>query len=168
MTLGRKCTIQAHPPRFWTGRRPNGEQVIAGPMLPNILAYLFDEDGRLLRREAVPMEHFPPWDAGQSQYIPRPGFFEELGAEVSAVLGKLAVEASPIVVEPFFDDEQSVGTLDLPSEYSLFLQDPSQAEDEEEAASFRESILEWKYQGKFVLVWGPELWMNKLGKLISS
>jgi len=137
-------------------------------MLPNILAYLFDKDGQLLRREVVPLANPPAWDAAQSKYIPRPGFFEELEAEASAVLSKLGVEESPIVVEPFFDDEQSVGTLDLPSDYSLFLEDPSQADDEEEATSFRESIAEWQGQGKFVLVWGPELWMNTQGKLISS
>jgi hypothetical protein len=168
MTEKRKYTIHSHPTRFWTGHRPNGEQVIAGPMLPNILVYLFDRDGRFLRREIVPVANPPAWNAEESKYVPRPGFFEELEAEVNAVLGRFGVAASPIAVEAFFDDEQSVGILDLPSEYSLFLEDPSQADDEEEAASFRESIAEWNSKGKFVLVWGPELWMNKQGKLISS
>lgn len=164
----KRYAIQNHPPRFWTGRRPNSEQVLAGPMLPNILVYLFDGEGRFLRREVTPLTNPLVWDAGTSRYIPRLGFMEELEVEVKAALGRLGVQESSVDVEVFFDDEQSVGIIDLPSDYSLFLEDPSHADDDEEAANFRESIAEWNSQGKFVLVWGAELWMDKQGRLIAS
>lgn len=167
MAIKRKYTIQPHSPRFWTGRCPNGEQIISGPMLPNILAYLFDEEGQFLRRHIIPMLNSSAWDAERSRYIPRPGFYGELEAEMSKVFGDLGADELPIAIELFFDDEQSVGILDLPSEYSLFLEDPTQADDEE-AHDFEESIAEWKNKDKFVVVWGPELWMSKQGKVISS
>lgn len=164
----RNYVIQNHPPRFWAGVLPNGQQVLVGPMLPNIVAYQFSNAGELLGREIVPLTNPLDWDATVSRYVHRPGFNEELESEVQAILDRLEFSPSKATVQSFFDEQQSIGVLDFPSDYSAFLEDPSHADNEDEADDFRESIAEWESQGRFVLVWGSELWMNEQGKLIAS
>jgi len=168
MAEERKYLVQSHPPRFWAGQLADGRQILAGPMLPNISVYLFSEDGKFEQRELVPLNDPLKWDEGASRYIPRRGFMGELEAEVGDVLERHQVRESTVRIGAFFDDEQSIGIIDLPSDYAAFLEDPAHADSEEEAADFRESIAHWKSQGGFVLVWGAELWMDELGKLIAS
>lgn len=161
-------TIQNHPPRFWAAVLADGKQVLAGPMLPNILIYIFTTDGQFFEMQTVPLEHPLEWDPVESRYVPRPGFDQEFTSEIKKTLKRLNAVEATITIRPFFDDAHSVGILELPSDYSAFLEDPSYADNDDEAADFRESIGAWEREGRFVLVWGVELWMNRQGRLIAS
>lgn len=145
---------------FSAGVKPDGQQVLIGLFCPNLVAFHFDRDGKLLRSEQRPVPFVkdvtPPYDIDDERIQP---MIETWKAE-------MRFRPATISVRKFFSDEHDIGIEDYPSHFHEILSDP--AADEEEKAGVRESMELWDKDGQFVLLWGNDYWLDESGRVVSS
>ena len=162
----RRYAIQSHEGYFfYTGVRPNNEQVLMGLFCANLLvAFHYDLEGNLLRIDQRPIPLFqgvkPPYD----KRIPL--LIEEWQTAMGLWQTAMGLQCSTIKVKKFFSHELHIGIEDYPSHFHEILSDP--ASDDGEKADVRESMELWDKDGQFVLLWENDYWLDESGEVVSS
>lgn len=145
---------------FCTGLIAGDEQVLMGLLCPNLAAFHFSREGDLLRRSQRPLPFFqavaPPYDIDDKRISPLIETWQK----------EMELRPATIVVKKFFLREPFTGIEDYPVHFHEVLSDATSSA--EEIANFRASMEAWRKEGKFVLHWGNDCWMDASGKVESS
>jgi hypothetical protein len=142
--------IASYGDDFYTGKIASGESVLMGLLCPNLMVIRFDSVGRYLSYEEIDLT-LTPHQPDITNHYPEPGF-----------------QKQPIEIQEFFLDNQCLGIQLLPEHLLEFLEDPSTAENEEEAEEYRKMITCWQTDGNFVLWWGKDYWFDANGHVEST
>lgn len=145
---------------FHVGRTGEGRQVILGVLFSEIVAYIFDAEGRWLSRERRSWGlRSPTADIISFQQSQDPRIRMDIEKQISDWKRQFGVGTGPIAVKKFFDDELFVGVKSLPSCLE-------QAAEGETQSEYRERCAErkvWIASRKFVLWWARDYWLFKGG-----
>ncbi len=156
----RRYPIRSHDGYFfYTGRTPDNGQVLMGLLCPDLVAFHFDLDGKLLRSGRRPV----PFFQGVTAYDI---YDERIPPLIEAWQKEMRLRPATIKVKKFFSEEHGIGVEDYPSHFHEILSDPDA--DEEEKADVRESMESWDEDGQFVLLWGNDYWLDESGEVVSS
>lgn len=153
--------INSHPEYgFHAGTTADGRQVLMGLLCPNLVAHLFDGDGRFLGIQTRPLDFLTPSAAGiYNIYDKRiPGCIEVWRGELGLTPGVIRVRS--------FSAESGVAIDEHPDHLDELLDDPDASDDEKEEA--RESLRRWEEDREFVLYWGNDYWLDDKGEVTSS
>jgi hypothetical protein len=145
---------------FFAGLTADNKQVLMGVFCPDLIAFIFDPEGNLLKVEHRPVSFFlgvtPPYKI----------YDERLPALIRAWQDEMRFQPSTIKVKRFFSDELCIGIQDYPDHFEEILND--REEDEDEKKEIHDSMRIWDEEGQFVLQWGNDYWLNDLGEVVSS
>jgi len=149
--------IQAYD--YKTGICSDGRQVVIGLLCPHLVAYFFDPQGNLLRREQRLWKNPAPKLRGEGPYsIYDHDFREALEQQEREWLTELGFSPGTIWIKEFLDGTP-VGIEQLPDHF----QDVDDLDDEE-----RKSLATWIAVGNFVWWWARDYYMSKDGKVEST
>ena len=156
----RRYAIRPDEGYFSAGVIADGQQVLIGLYCPNLVAFRFDRDGKLVGSEQRAVPFFrsatPPYDIHDERLRPMlDGWKAEKG-----------FRPETIRVQRFYSDDYGIGIEDYPSHFHEVLDDP--AADAEEKADIRVSMELWDRDGQFVLLWGNDYWLDGSGRVVSS
>jgi hypothetical protein len=156
--------IQNDGSHFHTGHMKNGDQVLMGVLLPELVCVEFDAQGNL--REVVTREI-------ARQFLPmRNGIYRAENWILKALLQQwqeeLEITSGTICVKPFEIPERGIGIRDLPDHYQEIVNGSTQYLDEEELRAAQEDIRAWLEHGDFVLCWAEEYYMDHDGELVAT
>jgi hypothetical protein len=156
----RRYAIRPDEGYFSAGVTADGQQVLMGLCCPNLVAFRFDRDGKLVGTEQRPVPFFrgvtPPYDI----------YDERLRPMLQAWKAEMGFRPDTIRVQRFYSDEHGIGIEDYPSHFHEVLADPTA--DAEEKADIRESMELWDQDEQFVLLWGNDYWLDGSGRVVSS
>jgi hypothetical protein len=154
------------PYDFETGTCADGRQVVMGLLCPHLVAYFFDPQGNLLRREQRLWNKPAPRFGTDGPFkIHDEEFRSALERQEREWQAELGFTPGTIWVKQFLDGTP-VGIELLPDHY----QDLENADwlDEEEKQELMESRAEWLERGSFVWWWAKDYYMSKDGKVEST
>ena len=156
----RRYAIRPDEGYFAAGVARGGEQVLMGLLCPNLVAFRFDQDGRLIGIDHRPVPFFrdvtPPYDIYDIRLQPM----------LDAWKAEMGFRRATIRVLKFYSDQYWAGIEDYPSHFHEVLADPDA--DAEEKADIRESMELWDRDGQFVVLWGNDYWLDGSGRVVSS
>jgi hypothetical protein len=151
-------TIRTRPPTYFTGRTPDGKQVLLGWRSDFIAILLFDQTGTLLERRAHPLGIDLRKGLG-------PAVEAIADAKIRAIKKEIGFSGGPIRVQPFFIHDWRAGIKPFPEDLEDFLSDPSRFP-EEDAEIFRADIKSWLDEGNCVLRWGNDYLLGPDGRTL--
>ena len=155
--------VAEHEP-FFVGKLSDGTQVLMGLQFPSIVALFFSPAGQLVKSQTRSL----PADLLSLPYNPdggdwRQGFLRA----VRAWQREIGFSAGPIRVKPFA--APGAWTAPRPESFVEFVRDPMSTEpDETERAMMQKAVDDWDEQGRYVLHWTKEYWMNADGTVNST
>jgi hypothetical protein len=135
---------------IFTGKLPDGRQVILGPFVPIGVCYIFGKDGKLL-------EMLTKRAKGARVSA------EMVDALVRDWLASLSMTEGPVDVLEFHDPKLGIAITDLPQ----FLRDFSWAEGQERQA-LEEDRDRWRSRGYCVFHWADDYHLDSDGNVIST
>lgn len=150
---------------FKTGLTAVGNQVLMGILYPSLVAIMFDVEGKLDHVERRPAPT-PRIVSGHPQLFDAEYEAKYLGLlrDWQRVIG---FTEKPITVRKFSID--GVAVFERPSHFNDFIRDPIGEEPNElERRRIQEMIARWEREGRFVLRWGKDFWMNADGTIHST
>lgn len=141
---------------FYACKRPDGEQLLFGIQLPEVVVLHFDERGVLRYVDARPVR-----TATSDPYAP------ELENELEEVKRELGWSPSAIDVAEFYLPDRWIGVRQLPDHYQEVIDHP------ERFTADRRDVLEndirqWLDRGDFVLYWTEDYYLDRDGEVVSS
>jgi hypothetical protein len=160
-------TIQNDADLFWTGLAADGRQVILGYLMPNIVVYWFDSEGNYSGKERISLANKPVRDEITGIYEVTSGFLMRADEELLAYKQEIGYQPCAVQVRAFFDEDEYVGIMRVPSSYQAFLESDEEYSEEEKEAYARH-IQRWIEDGQFVFCWCEEYWMDESGEIESS
>jgi hypothetical protein len=145
---------------YYAGQTKEGNQVLMGVQLPDIVAVEFSAAGELLhvlsRRIALdPPQNTLDLDSSEVR--------EALDAQQS----ELGFVPGTIAVRKFFLPDLWIGIADLPEHYQDVIDRPEDY-DKERLQELQGDIQTWLDGGDFVLYWVEDYYLNAQGELESS
>lgn len=149
---------------FNVGTTNNGRQVILGVLFSDIVAYMFDSDGRLISRECH------PWRTPELPYLMSfqqsqdPKLRIGIDHQLSKLLRQLDFKEEPITIEEFYDEDLFVGIQRIPTYLQQAAEKETQTEYEERCSERRD----WIESGKFVFWWARDYWCFNGGRNTSA
>lgn len=158
----RRYTISPAPDRpFRVGRAPDGKQYILGPMYSEVVAYVFDPDGRTIscERRTWRQPEMSKNDIGVYWLYER-GTRSDVEEKIVAWKRELGLMEVAIVVDGFFDTEYNVGIEDIPQCLEAVVEGETAFETRERE---REKI-GWIQSGKFIFWWELDYWLASDGR----
>lgn len=152
----RKYAIRPGQPVFDAGVLPDGQQVLIGVQLPELVIVLFSADGALNGESVIPLP-----GSGSRVTI------DEAVAGLAHWKAAVGFRAETIRVDAFFLQNRWIGIEDLPKHYKELL-DHSEGLEEERRLELLEDVRQWKSRGDFVLYWDEDYYLDKDGEVVSS
>lgn len=150
---------------FHVGRTRDGRQLILGPMFSEVIAYVFDSEGRLISRERRAWrESEASQDRMEIYWLFEPGTRSKVERKVADWKRELGLVEAPIVVDGFFDNDFYVGIEDTPRFLEVAIEDESEFDRRERD---RERI-DWVHSKSFVFWWELDYWMVRDGTMSSA
>lgn len=148
---------------FYTGRTPDGQQVIAGWDWNAFLTLYFSPQGALLQ---VTTQAFDAQGELTDSLVTAAPL--ELSREARATLqahferwlSGIMIAQEPVRVQKFSVDGRFMSIEDMPAEWQEFLDDPSTAINEEDANEMAEQIEDWRSGNHFVFWWNNDYWVD--------
>lgn len=141
---------------FHVGRARDGRQFVLGAMFSEMVAYVFDADGRLVSRERrtwrEPEEN---QDSMEIYWLFEPRTRRKVEEKAAAWRRELGFVEAPIVVDAFFDADFNVGIEDMPSCLEVAISDESELERRERDME----RVNWIQSEMFVFWWELDYWM---------
>lgn len=143
------------------GRAPDGRQFILGPMFSEVVAYVFDSDGRLISRERRAWrEPETGQDGGGIYWLLEPGTRSKVERKVVEWKRELGLMEALIVVDGFFDAERNVGIEDVPRCLEVNIEGESELEKSERDVA----RIDWIQSERFIFWWELDHWMTADGR----
>lgn len=154
--------IQHEPCYFYAGIIANGNQILAGVQMPNLVMVLFDADG--CYREVIDKPIPDEFLLQRNGIYLVPDAVDDLVENWCNDLGYLA---GTISIQAFYLADRWIGIKEFPRHFQEILDSPEEYDQE-----FRDSIEAdmklWKESGDFVFQWDEEYYMNREGEVESS
>lgn len=141
---------------FRTCRSNNGDQLLIGVQLPELVAVVFDRHGTF---ERITTRQLRSATAGPDD--------DRVASELDEMIRDLRFAASPIEVKRFFLDDFWIGIKAMPDHFEEVLEHPDHF-DETQRAILRDEMAKWIARGDFVLYWCEEYYLNRDGEVESS
>jgi hypothetical protein len=143
---------------FATGLTKDGKQALIGILFPELVCILFNQEGELIQ-----VQRRPFWDT-QLASVPPQGIDK---AELRKWQEELGFRPGQIHVTKFAIPELEVGIEDIPEHYLDAFRFPADFETDE-AAALQKETEDWVQEGRFVLHWGTDYWLDGSGTVIAS
>jgi hypothetical protein len=148
-------TIRARHGTYWTGKTPDGKQVLLGWVWDFVGVLFFDDQGRVAATREFPIG-----------IDPKQGFGPAVEAKVAKLIRflkrQLHLRKAPIRVEPFSIEKWEIELRLFPNYLEEVLTRPDRFS-EEEAEWLRGRMQQWKADRCCVLTWGNDHFINKDG-----
>ncbi len=161
----RRYTIQSSDcVNFVTGVNRQGDQVIMGIPGPCALAAFFDEHGEFVRYETRVL----PGPSRPLVGRPSDETIAKLWTLLDSWKSEIGLREGTISIFAFRIDALDVRIGDLPDYLNGLFTDPSVAHTDKSGAEYAEDIQEWRREGRFVLRWGNEYWLDRFGAVIAT
>lgn len=148
--------ICPHQDVFDAGVLPDGQQVLVGLQLPELVVVRFSSEGMLSGVEVV--ASIAPKNCSMA---------EQASTELDRWKAEVGYRAMTITVQPFFLRDRWIGIADLPQHYQEVLDQP-EGFDEDIRGNLLDDIRQWQLRGDFVLYWDEDYYLNKDGEVVSS
>ena len=149
-------TIQPSHDVFDAGVIPDGQQVLVGLQLPELVVVRFSKQGSL-----TGVTVFATVGSSNGSTA------DQANAELARWEAEIGFRATPITVEPFFLLDRRIGIADLPQHYQEVLDHPESV-DKDRRLDLLDDIRQWQVRGDFVLYWDEDYYVNKDGEVVSS
>jgi hypothetical protein len=149
-------TIRPGQDVFDAGVLPDGQQVLVGFQLPELVVVRFSSQGVLTGVEVIATVAS---DNGSAA--------EQASIELIRWKSEIGFRATAITVEPFFLRDRWIGIADLPQHYQEVLDHPESL-DEVRRWNLLDDIRQWRLRGDFVLYWDEDYYLNTDGEVVSS
>lgn len=160
---GRLYNIQNDVYHYHTGLLENGNQVLMGVQLPELVMVEFNPEGHFVELAARDI-------SGKLQRY-NCGLYEldddMLLVELRIWQSEIGLTPSTISVREFFFPDRWIGIKDIPEHYQDVIERPEDY-DEERRRQLQDDIREWSEDGSFVLYWNEDYYLSKEGELESS
>jgi hypothetical protein len=164
----RLFTVNGYGDDFFTGVCSDGRQVVMGLLCPEVVAYFFDAEGRLLGDERRPWDHPAPRMGGNGPYRIYDDVFQGmLAVQIAEWQTALDCSSGPIRVRQFFDRRHPVGITLLPSHMQP-TDDEWRDMSRDERRELEHDRAEWLANGEFVWLWAKDYWMAADGEVTST
>jgi hypothetical protein len=148
---------------FFAGAAPDGRKALLGLLGDKMIAVFFDRDGNFVDHEQRDL----PFELPQNPFAPE--VHERQVRALRSWQSELGFQPGAIKVRRFEVPDVGVAINQRPESYQEFLDDPEEAEpDEEERESFMKEVQTWDDEGMFILQWGKEYWMSRDGSIHST
>jgi hypothetical protein len=164
--------LQNEPGDFYTGYLTDGTQVFMGIDYPNLVAVLFDQDGKYLKslvREISQEAHIAIKDEIMKRRASAfnknwdESAFNKDWDELDRWAAQLGFKPGMIAVQKFNLPEYKLCIQDLPAIYGELFDQGSELDQE-----IKEQIQNWQKMNDYVLVWGKEYDINREGEVVST
>jgi hypothetical protein len=150
---------------FQAGWSSQGDQVLMGLVEDGVVAVFFSASGRFLRYEFRPVKPEPvPSQSPVKQEQARDAL---LWSALGDWTDELGLTRGVIKVFPFWVGQWVIGIAGLPDFWVRFLSNP-QSENERRRVQWFKEIEEWQREGKYILWWRSEYWMDKEGHVFAT
>lgn len=159
----RRYTLKSDDMLFVTGQKDNGNQVLMGVQLPELVLVEFDAEGNYLSTSVREMAQEPKRTLHGPYELDKDSLASAL-AEWQDELGILPV---PISVRQFFLSARWIGIKDIPDSLQESLDRPDDYT-EEERHELQEELRQWHESGDFVLYWDEEYYLDREGEIVGS
>jgi hypothetical protein len=153
--------LGSNPSVFYAGRINNGNQVLIGVQLPEIVIVEFDTQGNFL---TFSVQDLP--EGGQDS-TSRAYNLEMSEIPLQVIQETLGFTPSIIAIKRFFLEDRWIGIEDLPDHYQDVIDYPENY-DEERLQELREDIRSWRENGDFVFFWCEDYYIDRDGDIASS
>ncbi|MEX1041197.1 MAG: hypothetical protein WDZ51_11230 [Pirellulaceae bacterium] len=153
----REYIIQSSQYVFETGVLPDGQQVLVGIQLPELVAVRFSSQGALIGVDVVATDSL-----GSGSMV-----YDQANAELARWKSGVGFQAMAINVQAFFLHDRWIGIEDLPQHYQEVLDHPESIA-KERIEELLNDIRRWRLRGDFVLFWDEDYYLNKVGEVVSS
>jgi hypothetical protein len=157
---------------FWAGMASHRRQVLMGLFCPNLLAIFFDLDGNLISIEEAHLEFLQPsgvFVGGEpiEGLVRRYNIYDErIPERIHAWQQQMEFEPAVIRVRKFWVQSKSIGIQDHPKHFAGAFSDPELSQEERDEQ--REWMRQWDADGRYVLQWGNDYWLDAAGRVTSS
>ncbi len=152
---------------FRCGCSSDGDQIMLGVPGPYVLTLWFDHSGHLIRHAAEAPNGVAVDVGSRPKKLSGP-VRQQLWELVQNVELRLGLVPSPIRIQAFDLPEYHVSITDFPVELLSVFSDPNASGDDPDRQRVARMVNDWHDQGKFVLHWGNEYWMNRLGEVTDT
>lgn len=156
---GHLYRIQNNPHYFYAGHLENGNQILMGVQLPELVSVEFDPDGNYIgmavREIARTKQDSSGFDA------------EKLSVELRVWQSELGITPGTISVKRFFLPDRWIGIHDLP-DYCQEVIDRPEDYDSERIREIEEHVRQWSESGDFVLYWNEDYYLSQEGEVVGS
>jgi len=149
-------TIRPGHDVFDAGVLNDGQQVLVGLQLPELVVVRFSSRGSLI---GVTVVATVTSSNGSTA--------DQANSELARWKAEVGFRATPITVEPFFVRDRWIGIADLPQHYQEVLDHPESC-DKDRRLDLLDDIRQWQVRGNFVLYWDEDYYLNKDGEVVSS
>lgn len=159
----RLYNIQNDAVYFHTGRVKNGNQVLMGVLMPELVMVEFDGDGNYL---GITTREIPKQFLSVINDIYRiEGYIQS--ALIENWQDEIGLMPGTISVKKFFLPDRWIGIQDLPDHFQEILDQP-EVYDEEFRREIQDEMKQWLDSGNFVFWWGNDYYLNQEGEVESS
>ncbi len=150
---------------FYAGQLPAGRQALVARCVHGyIVVAVFDGGGTLLKtvRRDLPSRLLFPGHM--------PGYYEVDEGEFHDYLKQeFGFAPGLIQVREFHLPEELLAVYRFPEFYQDFLKDPNDPTFDDELRNYLPGAIErWREEGRFVLQWGNDYWLDKKGEVTDS
>jgi hypothetical protein len=158
------CASQDDYP-WEAGQTDRDGQVLIGVYNAEVVAVFFNDSGNPARFERRSSSFATPM---KERSIDDSTFDAALQGVLDSWKREIDFHAAGIRVAPFFIPELQVGVSELPIFLQGFLENPSFVTSARERQEWHLDVSRWQAEGRFVLRWGKEYWMNKRGEVTDT
>jgi len=155
--------IQSEPCHFYTGHLKDGTSVFMSVFYPNLVAVLFDTEGRLIKPVIRDISQMTQAAFRKAVEEKQWHLFHQDWEELDDWASELGLIDGVIAVQKFSLPEFNLRIQDLPSIYQELLNSGEELDEDT-----KEQIQYWQEELDYVLVWGNEYDMNSAGEVVST